>query len=248
MPPKARLFLALLAACFVGVAAARRRHSRGMAALRAAAGGSYRAPADRGRALAKAVAYARSMRYTPYDPFMGKYDDALGKLGFVVCIDVPLRSYMSAGLAMPALLKESAAENPDWFRIGPDNPPSSPFFYRRVRNYSDLFANHPSLTTSASPNPGDWAFYGRWHIALVSDVLPDGSYRLVEAAGRPEGVLERGGAEMTRDWGPPSFFGRLKDCRAAGSARLSPCPASSACAPSFSASAAPEGPRRCGPT
>ncbi len=157
----------------------------------------------------EAVAYARSMLTTPYDPLMGMYGDPFGKVGFVVCIDVPVRAYKAAGVSLPALLRESAKAHPDWFQIGPQNPPSSPFFYRRVRNYYDLFQHHPWLEFSGKPEVGDWAFYGKSHIALVEQVRPDGSFEVIEASPRKMRVAESDGEYMARTWGPPAFFGRL---------------------------------------
>lgn len=199
-----RLLLLLGLAAALAGAAARRVHAREAARLDAAlAGGPAPDPA------ARAVAYARSMRAL-YDPLKGMYGDPLRRLGFVVCVDVPLRAYASAGVSLPELLRRAAREHPGWFKLGPDNPPKSPFFVRRVRNYSDLFSNHPDLETSASPRPGDLAFYGRWHIGLVTEVAPDGSYTVAEARGPILPVTERGDAALTKRWGKPSFFGRLR--------------------------------------
>lgn len=159
---------------------------------------------------ARAVAGARAMSWLPYDPFMGTHGDPLTPWGFVVCIDVPLRAYRAAGVPLAALLKESARTNPGWFKIGPDNAPDNRFFYRRVRNYNDLFRNHPSLEASPTPRAGDLAFFGRWHIALVTEATPDGAWRAVEATPRVWGVKESGNDYLQRQWGAPEFFGRLK--------------------------------------
>ena len=194
-----------LAVVVAGAWAARRNHASEMGQLTAAgilAGPHAAAPAQ-------AAAYARSMRAL-YDPLMGMYGDPLKQLGFVVCIDVPIRSYMSAGVSLPELLREAAKENPAWFKIASDNPPPSPFFVRRVRNYADLFQHHPALETSPSPLAGDLAFYGRWHIGLVTEVGPDGTYKVAEARGPLFPVTERSDAAMTRRWGEPSFFGRFR--------------------------------------
>lgn len=159
---------------------------------------------------ARVVAGARAMRWLPYDPLMGMYGDPLGPWGFVVCIDVPLRAYRAAGVPLAALLKASALSHPGWFKIGPDNSPDNRFFYRRVRNYNDLFRSHPSLAASPAPQAGDLAFFGRWHIALVTEVAPDGSWRAVEASPRVWGVKESGDAYLIRQWGRPEFFGRVR--------------------------------------
>ena len=159
---------------------------------------------------AQAVDYARSMLNIPYDPLMGRYNDFFGKAGFVVCIDVPLRSYLRAGISMPAMLKTCSKEHPEWFKVGANNSPNNSFFYRRVRNYYDLFEHHPNLETDQDPKPGDWMFFGRHHIGLVISVDKDGNYKAIEAnpfKGRVV-VSDRNYIEQT--WGAPAFFGRIK--------------------------------------
>lgn len=171
-------------------------------------------PAERARAVrAAAVAYGRAMR-APYDPLMGKYGDPLRRLGFVVCIDVPLRAYANAGLSLPALLREAAREHPDWFRTGRDNPAAGPFFARRVRNYSDLFRHHPGLEVSSSPQAGDLAFFGRWHVGLVTEVDAAGRYKVVEASGPSVFVREWSDEAEARRWGRPTLFGRVREAAA----------------------------------
>ncbi len=162
------------------------------------------------QARQKAVDYARSMVGTPYDPLMGRHGDPFGRIGFVVCIDVPIRSYLNAGVSLPALLKQSAREHPELFKIGPNNSPSNRFFYRRVRNYFPLFQRHPALTVSDSPQVGDWAFYGRTHIALVVEAMGDSRFSVVEASPMKRRVSVSDGQYMERTWGPPSFFGRIR--------------------------------------
>ena len=159
-------------------------------------------------AAGRAVEGARAMRWLPYDPFMGTHGDPLTPWGFVVCIDVPLRAYQNAGIPLASLLKESAAAHPTSFKIGPDNAPDNRFFYRRVRNYYDLFENHPALEAAATPRPGDLVFFGRWHIAVVTEVSPDGAWRAVEATPRVWGVKESGSDYLIKQWGEPAFFGR----------------------------------------
>ncbi|MBI5595414.1 MAG: hypothetical protein HY928_04925 [Elusimicrobia bacterium] len=157
------------------------------------------------------VREARAMRGLPYDPFKGRYGDPLKPWGFVVCIDVPVRSYQAAGVSLPRLLSESARAHPEWFRAGPGNLPQDPFFPRRVRNYYDLFTHHPDLQAASEPAAGDLAFFGRWHIGLVTAAGPDGRWRAVEATPRRWGVVERDGEALVRTWGQPHFFGRLRE-------------------------------------
>lgn len=159
---------------------------------------------------ADASAYARSMRFIPYDPLMGKYRDALGRAGMVVCIDVPVRASLAAGLAFPELLRQSAAAHPEWFRISSYNSPGNPYFYRRVRNYRWMFERHPRLMLDRSPRPGDWAFYDYWHIAFVTEVAPDGTFKLIEASPKYLRVVETTGEEMEDTWHVTPVFGRVK--------------------------------------
>lgn len=197
--------LAFATACFV-----RWRNARLLSAL-AAVPQDTAIPLKDGAAFrARAVAQARAMRWLPYDPLMGMYGDPLTPWGFVVCIDVPLRAYRAAGVSLAALLKESARAHPEWFKIGPANSPDNRFFYRRVRNYNDLFRNHPALKTSPTPKAGDLVFFGRWHIALVTEVGPDGAWKAVEASPRVWGVKESGSEYLERQWGPPEFFGAAR--------------------------------------
>lgn len=158
----------------------------------------------------QAIQYAHSMLNIPYDPLMGKKDDFFGKAGFVVCIDVPVRSYLWAGVSMPSLLRASAKAHPEWFKIGPDNAPDNPFFYRRVRNYYDLFQRHSGLEASQSPQAGDWIFYGRIHIALVTWVDKDGRFKAIEAAPESGRVVERTSKKLLKMRGKPDFFGRIR--------------------------------------
>jgi len=77
-----------------------------------------------------------------------------------------------------------------------------------MKHYNDLFRNHPALEASPLPKAGDLAFFGRWHIALVTQVGTDGAWRAVEASPRVWGVKESGSRYLERQWGPPVFFGR----------------------------------------
>ena len=111
---------------------------------------------------------------------------------------------------MPALLKQSALIHPEWFNIDSFNYPESPFFYRRVRNYYQLFEKHPELVRDHKAQIGDWAFYGTTHIALVTAISEDGDIKLVEASPFKLRVAVSTIEEMEKTWGPASFFGRIK--------------------------------------
>jgi len=158
----------------------------------------------------EAVKHGHEMINTPFDLLMGRHDNLLGKAGFVVCVDVPTRSYLRSGVAMPGLLKKCSKEHPEWFHIDQTNNPSSEFFYRRVRNYYDLFKHHPNLEAGNQPKPGDWIFYGRFHTALVDSVDADGNYKAVEACLENGRVAVRNRKRLEMFHGKPDFFGRIK--------------------------------------
>ena len=194
---------------------ANRRHRQEMARLQTLAtrpeAPNWPGPAEVAPARQAAIEYARSILRTPYDPLMGMYGDPLGRVGLVVCIDVPIRAYQAGGVSLPLLLKDTARAHPEIFDIGPNNSPSNPFFFRRVRNYAPLFQRHPLLLSSKEPRPGDMAFYGGFHIALVIEVRKDGSFDVIEASPRKGHVAVSDGAYMERTWGKPAFFGRIRD-------------------------------------
>lgn len=141
---------------------------------------------------------------------MGRYDNLLGRAGFVVCIDVVVESWMAAGLSLPALLKADSRATPAWFAIEPSNSADDPYFVRRVRNFRDLFEHDARLEIDALPRPGDVAFYGRYHAAVV--VSARGSlYTLVEAYGALGG--EAAGAGVEARTGESAVFGRVRTDR-----------------------------------
>jgi hypothetical protein len=142
----------------------------------------------------------------PADPLMGRWGDPLGRLGFVVCVDVTLEAWLSAGLSIPPLLLESAAAHPEWFPIDATNEPSDPYFLRRVRNWRALFAHEPRLELSDTPRPGDWAFVGTTHVILVDRVTPSG-WTGIEAYDAT--VRRRDGAHFTWRGRAPDVFVRI---------------------------------------
>lgn len=152
------------------------------------------------------VAAARALVGRASDPLMGKYDNLLGRIGFLVCTDVAVDAWLAAGWSLPHQLRDAATAAPGAFAIAPDNLPGDPNFVRRVRNYVDLFDHAPGLTLADAPRPGDLAFYGRAHVALVVDVHSVG-YRVVEAHG-PRVAVQEGAAVEART-GARGRFGRV---------------------------------------
>jgi hypothetical protein len=152
------------------------------------------------------VAHANQLLGRRSDPLMGQYDNLLGRIGFLVCVDVVVESWLAAGLSLPALLREVAEESPVWFSIRTDNDPHDPNFVRRVRNYRDLFEHHPNLMFDDHPAAGDLAFYGRNHVALVTQ--SNGStYTVIEAFDAQ--VTTRSGREVEARSRTTGRFGRL---------------------------------------
>ncbi|WP_284380334.1 CHAP domain-containing protein [Litoribrevibacter albus] len=131
---------------------------------------------------------SRSLSGTPYDPFMGMYDNIGGRFGFIVCSDVPNIAYGKAGYSFKILLEKSFNQSPDFYDSSNGNNPSNPFFHRRARNLFSYFQSIDSLkSVSYSPQTGDLVFYRKSqngyiaHVALVTEVF-DGGYRVMESA------------------------------------------------------------------
>ncbi|MES2644422.1 MAG: hypothetical protein V4850_33355 [Myxococcota bacterium] len=153
------------------------------------------------------VAAARALIGQRSDPLMGKYGNLLGRIGFRVCTDVVVDAWLAAGWSLPAQLRDAALASPSQFETTPDNLPGDPYFVRRVRNYVDLFEHGADLTLAETPRPGDLAFYGRAHVALVVERTAV-SYRVVEAYGAR--VAVRDGQEIEARVGERGRFGRVR--------------------------------------
>ena len=139
------------------------------------------------------VENSRSLSLTPYDPLMGMFENIGGRIGFIVCSDVPNIAYGNAGYSLETLLRDSFNKNPSFYDSSNRNDPSNPFFHRRARNLYSYFQSIQSLKpTSYKPNPGDLAFYRKTqngyitHVALVTEIDEEG-YRLMESA--PKTIL-----------------------------------------------------------
>lgn len=136
---------------------------------------------------------SRSLSYTPYDPLMGMYENIGGRLGFIVCSDIPNIAYGMAGYSLETLLQESYKKNPSSYDSSNGNNPNNPFFHRRARNLYSYFQSIQSLKPiTYQPSSGDLAFYRKTpngyiaHVALITEA--DGnSYKLMESA--PKTIL-----------------------------------------------------------
>ncbi|WP_077614364.1 DUF1287 domain-containing protein [Caenibacillus caldisaponilyticus] len=120
---------------------------------------------------------------TLYDPLKGGYENIGGKLGFIVCIDVPRIAYAHAGIYLQDLLTRDFKAHPEHYDTQNGmNTPQTPYFFRRVRNVYDYAeGNGLLIKKSAAPKVGDIVFYGRYHATLVVGVHKDGTYDEVEA-------------------------------------------------------------------
>lgn len=159
--------------------------------------------ADRGAIVAE----ARKLIGVWYDPAQGRFNDLGGKLGLIVCTDVPRLAYRNAGASLLRLLEADYAAHPRHY--GPkDGRPGDPYFDRRARNLYSYCKHNGCLDLTGPPQPGDIVFMSRgpdgWisHIALVSEVAADGSWQVVEAS-RDEWYLTRensGEKMLGRGW------------------------------------------------
>ncbi|MET1249434.1 DUF1287 domain-containing protein [Sporolactobacillus sp. STCC-11] len=126
-----------------------------------------------------------------YDPLKGGHGNIGGKMGFIVCIDVPRIAYADAGISLDQLLKQDYAQNPSHYETqGGTNTPATPYFYRRVRNVYDYArANRMLVRKATKPKVGDIVFYSRYHATLVVGTHKDGTYDEVSAS--PEKIYTR---------------------------------------------------------
>lgn len=155
----------------------------------------------------KIVAEARKLNGLMYDPVQGLFGNVGGKLGLIVCMDVPRLAYRNAGASIKRLLEEDYRAHPEHYGKH-DGRPGDPYFDRRARNLYSYCKFNGCLDMTGPPEPGDVVFMSRskngWvtHIALVSSVAPDGHFQVVEAS-RDEWYLTReeaGDKILARGW------------------------------------------------
>lgn len=128
---------------------------------------------------------ARQLKGVVYDFSQGSLDNAGGKAGFIVCVDVIDIAYSQAGFPFEEYLKKDYLKNKDSYALkGSYNAPDTPFFFRRVMNYYTYCDNNGLLIKQCTkPQKGDLVFYGKKHITLVSQYNDDGTYNEIEAIG-----------------------------------------------------------------
>ncbi|MBI3552194.1 MAG: DUF1287 domain-containing protein [Elusimicrobia bacterium] len=164
---------------------------------------SWDGSVDRGRVVVE----ARKLIGLWYDPFQGYLNNIGGRMGLIVCMDVPTIAYRNSGTSIRRLLEADYKKHPEHYGKR-DGRPGDPFFDRRARNLYSYCKFNGCLDMKGPPEPGDVVFMSHsqngWvtHIALVSAVAVDGSYDVVEAS-RDEWYVtrENAGAKMlARGW------------------------------------------------
>lgn len=130
------------------------------------------------------VAAARRMDGVWYDFSMGRFDNLFGKMGFLVCIDVPRLAYADAGLYFEPLLRDDFEQHPEHYDTqAGTNTPATRFFFRRVHNLQAWCATNGRMVSPCKePRVGDLIFYGSFHITMVSGAYPDGTIDEIETA------------------------------------------------------------------
>jgi uncharacterized protein YijF (DUF1287 family) len=201
-----RLSLILLALLLILIAAL---YSLGYHGPRAFASGDSLPPVE------KVVASARQLIGTPYDPLMGRHNNIGGKVGYIVCSDVPNIAYGLSGYSLKKMLEKDFEKHPAAYNTADGNKPGNPYFHRRARNlYAYFVVNGKLIGPAGEPALGDMVFYRSHpkgyiaHVALVTEAGPDG-YHVVESA--PETLWTKelpGKSPIERGW-LLAGFGRM---------------------------------------
>lgn len=175
----AAVLAAMLGACVVFVVGSRTHTYHGQTADAAA----WNPNTDRTRVVEE----ARKLIGIWYDPAQGYLNDIGGKLGMIVCMDVPVLAYRNAGTSIRKLLESDYSAHPGHYGKR-DGRPGDPYFHRRARNLYSYCRFNGCLDQAGPPQAGDVVFMSRsqkgWitHIAIVTEVSQDGRYRVVEAS------------------------------------------------------------------
>jgi uncharacterized protein YijF (DUF1287 family) len=170
----------------------------------------------------RVVDEARKLIGLWYDPAQGYLNDIGGKMGLIVCMDVPRLAYRNAGTSIRKLLTEDYKAHPEHYGKR-DGRPGDPYFDRRARNLYSYCRHNGCLDMSGPPELGDVVFMSRgqtgWitHIALVSSVDAGGRYRVVEASRDDWYITREEDSEkmLGRGWIFRGFGRPLKQAKAA---------------------------------
>lgn len=138
------------------------------------------------------ISNARKLKGVFYDQLQGSLNNTGGKLGFLVCCDIPDIAYAKAGLSLENLLKDDYKAHPEHYNTkNGTNTPSTIFFFRRVENYYAYCKyNNKLIVKCATPKAGDLIFYGQGHVSLISEVHSDGTINEIETKGTTIFVVE----------------------------------------------------------
>lgn len=138
------------------------------------------------------ISNARNLKGVFYDQFQGGFNNIGGRLGFLVCCDVPNIAYAKAGLSFEKLLKEDYKLHPEHYNSKNwTNTPSTIFFFRRVENfYAYCKYNNRLIINCKTPKVGDLIFYGQGHVSIISEVHSDGTINEIETNRKTIFVVE----------------------------------------------------------
>ena len=165
--------------------------------------------------ISKVIEEARNLKGMLYDPLQGQFGNIGGKLGFIVCIDVPLIAYQNAGYSIRQAMETDFFKHPEHYNIKNGNTPGNPYFSRRARNLYDYCkGNNKFISLDKNPQIGDVVFYRSKqdvsvsHIALISIVKSNNSYWVIEAY--PVFTAELSNSKVEKRGWIPVAFGRIK--------------------------------------
>lgn len=173
----------------------------------------YRGPAEEPDAWnpkverSRVVEEGRKLIGLWYDPIQGYFNNLGGRMGLIVCMDVPRLAYRNAGASIKKLLEADYRAHPEHYGKR-DGRPGDPYFDRRARNLYSYCKHNGCLDMVGPPEPGDVVFMSHsrtgWvtHIAMVSAVNADGKYQVLEAS-RDEWYVTReqdGEKMLNRGW------------------------------------------------
>jgi uncharacterized protein YijF (DUF1287 family) len=165
--------------------------------------------------ISKVIGEARNLKGILYDPLQGQLGNIGGKLGFIVCIDVPLIAYQNAGYSIKKVMEADFLKHPEHYNTKNGNTPENFYFSRRARNlYAYCKGNNKLIQLHKNPQAGDVVFYRRKndlsvsHIALISIVKSNNSYWMIEAY--PVLTAEISNSKVEKRGWIPVAFGRIK--------------------------------------
>lgn len=138
------------------------------------------------------ISNARKLKGIYYDQFQGGFNNIGGKMGFLVCCDVPNIAYAKAGMPLENLLDKDYKSHPEHYNSkNGQNTPSTIFFFRRVENYYAYCKyNNKLIINCKNPKPGDLIFYGQGHVSIISEVHSDGTINEIETNRKTIFVVE----------------------------------------------------------